>query len=183
MKYQEISHWSNVDNLQGLLFFAQKVDELLFDYTMDTYKPMALNARLLCIEALETIDYVRKDVLNDQNIDHIINELKWSLRRDTSARSLLGDNIERYEDALKPGVVSNEYLISTIELLYNHFNEKKYLDEINKLIIDSILNNGKEKEKFEILISSLITELINYGYSRRHIYYQNSQFFFIGIGA
>ena len=39
----------------GFVFFLQRMDELLFDFTIDTYKPMALNTPYLCIELLKTI--------------------------------------------------------------------------------------------------------------------------------
>jgi len=71
MKYIKTPHWSDIPNQQGLLFFAQALNEALFDYTLDTYKPPALNIRLLCIEALQTIDNIKIGLIKMPNIDNL----------------------------------------------------------------------------------------------------------------
>lgn len=58
MKYIKTPHWTDIPNQKGLLFFSQILNETLFDYSLDTYKPQALNSRLLCIEALQTIEHI-----------------------------------------------------------------------------------------------------------------------------
>jgi len=47
MKAPDITRWDRKPGIEGLLLFAQTVDELLFDYTIDTYKIPALNSRIL----------------------------------------------------------------------------------------------------------------------------------------
>lgn len=40
---RNLKNWSNVSSMQGMLFFVQRMDELLFHYSMDTYKAQTLN--------------------------------------------------------------------------------------------------------------------------------------------
>ena len=54
---------------------------------------------------------------------------------------------------------------------------EKYLEQL-KLSLTSLIEEGTKKEKIRNLTSSLLTELINYGYHPNHIDYQNYHFFF-----
>ena len=64
---RSIEKWANVSNVQGMLFFVQRMDELLFHYTMDTYKAPTLNIKLLLQEYLDTIEQIKKGILKDKN--------------------------------------------------------------------------------------------------------------------
>ena len=50
MRKLNVGHWADIESLEGLLFFSELIDEMLFDYTLDSYKPLALISRLLCVE-------------------------------------------------------------------------------------------------------------------------------------
>ena len=67
-------NWLEKDELVGLLFFAQLFHEMLFDYTLDTFKAPALNTPLLCEELLVTIKHVKKDNIDKNNISAILEE-------------------------------------------------------------------------------------------------------------
>ncbi|WP_410004621.1 hypothetical protein [Aequorivita nionensis] len=177
MRKLNSSHWENVEELEGLLFFAQVIDEMLFDYTLDSYKPLALNCRLLCVECLSTIEEVRNGFMPKKNLQSIIEELRWSLDKDWAAKELLGKKFDFYKLQLKPNDIKLNELENTISFLYNHFNDKKYLEQI-KITLKSYIENKKEKSKIKYLTGSLLTELINYGYHPHHIDYQNYQHFF-----
>src|SRR5690606_20567323 len=90
------SHWENLSELEGLLFFAQTVDEMLFEYTLDSYKPMALNCRLLCIECISTIGEIKDGYMPKKNLQSVLEELKWSLERDIAAKNILGKKFKFY---------------------------------------------------------------------------------------
>ena len=59
MKYFEPKHWKYSENLEGLLYFAQVLNESLFDFSIDTYKPNALNAHSITHEVLQIISKVK----------------------------------------------------------------------------------------------------------------------------
>ena len=55
MRQPIIGKWKISAETEGLLFFALLVDELLFDYTIDTFKIPALNTKTICRELNHTI--------------------------------------------------------------------------------------------------------------------------------
>lgn len=177
MRKLETKHWRDIKELEGLLFFAQLLDEMLFDYTLDSFKPLALNSRTLCIECLTTIDEVRDGFMKEKNLQSVIEELKWSLNRDLAAKEILGAKFDFYLDKLSPTSIRLDALETIVNFLYNSFNERKYLNQIKTLLIESI-KDGNRKERISSLTNSFISELINYGYNPNHIYYQNYNFFF-----
>ena len=177
MRKLDISHWQNTDKLEGLLFFSQLIDEMLFDYTLDSYKPSALNSRLLCRECIETIEEIKNGYIPKKSIISIIEELKWSLNRDSAAKSIFGVKFEQYIEKLKFSDSKIHELENIVGLFYNSFQSRKYL----KSIIENLtilITSGKDKSKIKSLTSSFLTELINYGYNQNYIYYQNLNFFF-----
>ncbi len=176
MRKTDNSHWKK-ENLDCLLFFAQTIDEMLFDYTLDSYKPLALNTRLLCIECLSTIEEVKGDFMPKRNLASIIEELRWSLNRDLAARDLLGKKFEYYLRQLKPNEIKLKELETIINHLYGFFDDRKYLKQIEKILIKLVKEN-KEKKNIKKLTNCYISELVNYGYNVNHIYFQNNMFFF-----
>lgn len=64
-----------------LLYFAQLIDELLFDFSLDTYKPSAMNSSLLCVEALEVFKEVEDGNIKRPNFQHVLDELCANLKR------------------------------------------------------------------------------------------------------
>jgi len=168
MRKTSISHWTNLKDLDCLLFFAQSIDEMLYDFTLDSYKPLALNSRLLCIEVLNTIDEVKGEFMPKKNLQSILEELKWSLEKDYAAKQLFGKKFDYYLREIKPSAIRLNELETTIKHIYGFFEDRKYLDQIKKSIKELIIEN-KEKVKLKRLTNSFVTELINYGYNPNHI--------------
>ena len=84
MKY--IGHsWGNQND--GILFFVQRLQEMLFHYSDDIVKAPVHNSATLIMEYLIT----DKDVsVQKYHLDYIAEELKDSLERDSIAKSCLG---------------------------------------------------------------------------------------------
>ena len=177
MRFLDSNHWTNKSNLEGLLFFAQMVDEMLFDFTLDSYKPLALNSRLLCIETLETIEEIKNGFVPKKNLQSVLEELKWSLSNDIAVKKILGNKFDNYFNKIKPNDIKIKQVENTIRFLYNRMDDRKYLSRI-KECLSEVVNQGKNKEDIRSLTNSFLTELINYGYNPNHIYYQNVNFFF-----
>lgn len=72
---RSLKKWSNVSSMQGMLFFIQRMDELLFHYSMDTYKAPTLNIKLLLREYLETIEQIKEGILKEKNEIPIFEEI------------------------------------------------------------------------------------------------------------
>lgn len=177
MKYKSVNHWKDVKSQEGLLFFAQIIDECLFDYALSSFKPSALNSRLLCIELLQTIDHVEDGLIREPNLKCIIEELKWSLGLDIAAQKILGKNLNRFLENITKYEGKPKELKNTVLLLYHYFDNRKYLRVIQELLIEKI-NSKKEKKDIYYLTKNLITELTNYGYNQNFIYHKTSHYFF-----
>ncbi len=177
MKYIKTSHWTDFSNKQGLLFFAQALNEALFDYTLDTYKPQALNVRLLCIETLQTIENIKVGLIKKPNIDSIIEELQFSLNSDFVAKELIGNKLNGIVEKINANKSNLKKLKETVLLLYHFLDNKKYLNKIQNILV-KIIPENKEKEKIYKATRSYITELINYGYTTAYIYHNTNKFFF-----
>lgn len=177
MKKADISHWENIQTAEGLLFFAQSVDEMLFDFTLDSYKPLALNSRLLCIECLASIEEVRNGFIQQKNLISIVEELTWSLRKDIAARQIFGVKYEHYIDKIKSNQNNLHQLENIVRLIYTSFQNRQYLKSLIQCLT-KLIKEGRDKEHIRQLTSSFVTELVNYGYNQHYIYYQNLNFFF-----
>ena len=176
MKYKNTAHWTDKKNQIGLLFFSQIVDEALFDYTLDSYKPQALNSRLLCVEALQTFDHIKQGLIKKPNLRHIIDELIWSMSNDIALKILVGDKYDRFVENLKKCDNLDRNLRNTINLLYHYLDGQKYLEKIKELLVIKVPVN-KEKEDIYFLTKNYLTELINYGYTPSYIYYHTRLYF------
>lgn len=132
---------------------------------------------ILCIELLQTIEFVDKGLIKEPNLKHVIAELKWSLSVDIAAQELLGRKLPRFLENISSLEGNPKELKSTVQLLYHYFDDKKYLKKIQKLLIDKIAQK-KEKKDIYHLTKLWITELSNYGYNQNFIYHTNSHYFF-----
>ena len=176
MRFRSLHKWSMQPSLEGLLFFAQRMDELLFDYTLDSYKPSALNAPYLCHEAIKLIIDIENKLIEPANLSHVLQELEWSIQVDKLAKSLLDVDLEYYvlhsEDApLSEKKKRLEALSRTIGFA-RYF--PKCIEQLT-LHIESI-----SKKDIEQLTKTFATTLINIGYSKTYIYNTTLNFFFIG---
>ena len=172
-------HFSYSDSTENLFLFYQRVSELLFDYSPDSYKVSIHNSHSLCIEAYELFRYLEEDGSSlrfyEQYIPDILAELIHSLRKDCIAKRLLGLRYNKYVELLEQcknvkGSASEIKLFkSTIYNLRNQFSNKKYYNAIcDKLV--SLLHEKKSQQHLIDLADSFLCELILLGYSKQHIY-------------
>lgn len=79
MRQNNITKWKYDSSLNCLLFFAQRLDELLFHHTTDTYRYPSLSLRGLAAEYCSVYSDVRTGTVNKKNLEHIIEELSGRL--------------------------------------------------------------------------------------------------------
>ena len=82
MKAPNLKKWSLSPQIEGLLFFAQLVDELLFDYTIDTYKIPAMNTQLLAHELYSSLIEHENNTIRYGALEPIVKELRDRLNKD-----------------------------------------------------------------------------------------------------
>lgn len=88
MRFRNLRKWDNPAACQSLIYFAQIVDEMLFDFSLDTYKPSVMHTGLLCREAIQTVKEVELGNVKAPNIWHVTAELCVNFEKDPVASAL-----------------------------------------------------------------------------------------------
>lgn len=176
MKKHDLSKWTNLENTKGLLFFAQVLEESLFDYTIDSYKARALNTHVLCLELYSISTHIKGTKIPLSSLSFVIEELHDAVKNDPAFDSITKQslltyvgNIENIKDNIDEVVVLADAILSEVQNVY--FD--KLITKLAELISDS--NNKNDIVK---LASSIIAELELRGFSRQFIYLSVMNFFF-----
>ena len=177
MQNPNLIKWSKDPELEGLLFFAQSINDMLFDYTLDTYKVPALNTHFRCIEGLVFIDMVERGIIYPKALDQTINEFLWSFKNDPIIKSLFGPKIGGYIREVEKRKNKSEELENILNLIADLLSSN-YIEEAKKQLISIICQEPKQKDLIYSLTRSFLTELIYAGYSKGFIFYKTKQFFF-----
>jgi len=177
MKAPDLTKWDIKPEIEGILLFAQLIDELLFDYTIDAYKIPALNSRTLALELLRSIEDYDANVLRKGAIRPIVNELVNRLAKDAVIQDIIGDYFGQYIDSLNKDQPIPE-LKAKVIFLINKLGDK-YILTAKRQLKEAILN-PKEKERITRLTRDYVIELIDKGYSPQFIYYESEKFIFSG---
>lgn len=175
MKFRNLHKWTLSESVTGLLFFAQRMDELLFDYSLDSYKPAALNPPFLCTEALSLIDDIEDHLIDDANLAHVLEELIWAIQNDKVSKKLLDVPLERY-------VLTHDAPLSQtklrLEVLSKTLDPQRYLACCRTLLARAITEN--KKKEIDCYARTLVTCLINIGISKAFLCKKTKDFFFLG---
>ena len=173
MKLKSTEHWA-VEGAEGLLFFAQRLDELLFDYTLDTYKPPALNSAALCKEALGVISDVERNAIDPANIDHVLDELVWSIQNDLVAKDLLDTDVHYY--VLRGEKLSRSEQKTRLAVLQKTLNPHRYSVRCEERLIEGIVLG--QKKVIDQVVRNYISNLINCGVGKAFLHAKTNDFFF-----
>lgn len=173
---RELKNWKDVSSLQGMLFFVQRMDELLFHYSMDTYKTPTLNIKLLLREYLETIDSIKEGLLKDKNELPIFEEIVWSLKGDIAAQKVIG--INKIREFLKNnGSYDSDMKRKVCQLFLDKLSNHRYLEEIETELKSAILED--RKKEIELCSKYLVRELTVLGYNSRFVFSCLNKVFFL----
>lgn len=175
MKESRLIHWKKDDSLDCLLFFALRCRELVFDYTLDSFKYPALNSTTICKEALKLIKKIDEENFTPKSIIPVLEELVFKLKSDLVVKHLIGDDIKYY---INFGDYSNLKEIKIkIEILFNKLNSTKYIKHVIEEL-KQLIKENKEKRKIYELATNYISSLINAGFSQTYIYSTVNNTFF-----
>lgn len=176
MRFHSLTKWKNVEDLAGLLFFSQRAEELLFDYTLDTYKPSALNPSSLCQEALRLLNDIESGLIDRKNLIPIFEELAWAISRDPVAKSLLDLPSEKY--LLDPENEKPDSIRLKLEVLGRTLAPYRYLKRCYDLLSEAV--RKEQKCQIDLISRVLFTTLINIGIHKTHLYEKTIGFFYQG---
>lgn len=169
-------NWNLTKDLECFLFLAQRLRELLFDYTIDTFKPPALNSISLCEEALDIINDIEDEIISKNSLEPIIKELYWKINKDLIFKKLLGDRLSQY---ISPTIDINELKKTklNLELLLRKVSKQKYI-LTSQILLKELIVENKQKRKIDKLLSSYVSILIDSGFSQGYLYNTVNNFFF-----
>ncbi|MCG8095130.1 MAG: hypothetical protein JAZ17_16180 [Candidatus Thiodiazotropha endolucinida] len=180
MRYRSTRKWDAVQDSSNLLYFAQLIEELLFDFSLDTYKPSAMNTSLLCKEALETIFEIDEGNIKKPNLQHILDELCVNLSKDIVSNKLINlDSGAIFAGLKNPKSSVHDKKVIT-ELLARQTELNKYKSTNEDLLKSAISCPEDNFSEIRSLTRSYITTLINSGYSSKHIFKLAQQYFYYG---
>ena len=176
MRKTNLRNWEYNSDLENLLFTAQRLDEVLFFYTQDTYKANVLNTRMLIDEFLEVRDSIEAGLLNEKNDEAVVEEIIWSLERDKEATQIIG---ERVVENLKKniGSIGIKERVKYFRLLQSQLSGKKYFNAIKNALKNAV--RIEKKREIERLILQFVCEAKNQGYNTRYIYRCVNEIFFV----
>ena len=82
MKFSKPVNWIDGFRHDGLLYFAQRLEEMLFSYTDELYSVPVLNTHLLVKEYLETDEMIENRSIAEAQLKHIMEEFQDSFKSD-----------------------------------------------------------------------------------------------------
>lgn len=174
MKLCITQDWHRKPELENLLFLAQRLDELFFDYTLDTYKPPALNSVYLCKEAISLLIDIENDLIDVKNLKSVIDELEWSVSNDLIAKELLPTNSKKFIHYDEKTKLSD--LKIKLEVLERIINPIRYIQYCEEQLKAEMLNGSKKK--INSIARCYASALINRGISKQHLKEKTTEFFF-----
>jgi len=176
MKKPNLSQWRNPDELEGLIFFAQAFDELLFDHTMDKYRVPALNSHFIVLEFLLVAADVERGELQRGSLEPVAQELTTQVRACPVMAEILKPDIEWHLSAImkasKNTRTARDHARRILDIV-----DSRYLEELKRQLTQAV-RNGHAKERLYKLTRCLVCELINRGYSPKHLYFTCRRHFF-----
>lgn len=168
MKFRTLHKWDDIQGSKELILFAQLVDELLFEFTLDTYKPSAMNTSLLVREAIQTYLAFEAGSIKSPNLKHVIDELCENIDKDMVAQSSLKVDLGGIKSTLKDPKTPDKSKLTCLKLLESQIPLNLYKSRNEELLVEAICET-KDSSSIRSLTRSYITTLLNSGYSEKYI--------------
>lgn len=145
MRKNNLTSWSYTDSLECLLFFAQRMDELLFHHTTDTYRYSALSIRGLAAEYCAVYRDVNAGILNKKNLNHIIDEFACRIKCDDIAKGILtNEYVERFIKYYGNWDIKSQY--ENLQYVGRKLSNRTYYSGlVNRL--RKLITENKQKKK------------------------------------
>lgn len=181
MKQGNLEKWTDCKSCENLLFFSELVNELLFDYSIPSNRVATLNSHFLCLDAMSaitgidrngvpegTLKPIAEELFNALKVDPVFVDpettpLNYFVKNDKRGFRIVDNIFELNYQELKKSIISVYTLF---------FDENKYFYSLERRIKAIIINNDTKQQLLLFrLVKSLLTEIINIGYSSKYIYY------------
>lgn len=179
MRFRILKKWDDPTASSSLVYLSQLLDEMLFDFSLDTYKASVMHTGLLCIEALQTIKEVEAGNIKAPNIGHVIAELVATFEKDPVALSLTPLPLNAFLPILKNPKTPPRELTTILELLVLQLSPSQYRTKNEELLKIEVCR-GHSIPQIRRLTRSYITTLIASGFSQTYLQQATKDFFCYG---
>jgi hypothetical protein len=172
----DLSKWNSPNELEGLLTFAQCLDELLFDHSLDTFKAPALNLHLSVLEVVSLLRGLSEGRYEPAVLKFAMEELEFHLNFDpVLPRPTPPPWVDYFEKMKNPQADPGKRLIPADALLIEV--STLYWPWLKSMLVSAV---GEPKRKARIieLAKAFATEVELRGFSRRYAYFENWSYFF-----
>lgn len=178
MEIKNISNWHYTSQMEALLFFASLIDEMTFDYTLDSFKASVHNSFSLMRECVETINDIENETIMPAALPPITEEIKDTILRDSILNEMMPSS---GLDLLTKKIDANTKY-DELKLVLEMFLADSVIQQYNNLLrvelTDLIKKNSNSKEKIEKLSRMFVAQMKFVGYPNASIYKKNKDFFF-----
>lgn len=176
MRNYNLTSWNYSDSLECMLFFAQRMDELLFHHTTDTYRYSALSIRGLAAEYCSVYHDVKSGALNKKNLNHIIEEFVNRLKGDDITQKILtNEYVAWFIKNYGAWDIQNQY--ENLKYIGRKLSNKVYYNHLVARLRELITTNSQKKE-IDVKTSLFVRELLDCGYNENYIYKSLHEVFF-----
>lgn len=153
----------------SLVFFRDRIYEMLFDYTIDIYRAPLLNTRILIEEYLALEKDARNGKIPEKRLDPVQEELLFSYKNDEVIKKILGPE-ERLFLMKKMESGDKQMRLEACRYLRGRLTRSIYYKELVDAIKDALLQQGKKKE-LDLLSRIFVSELYKRGYSYEYLFH------------
>ena len=176
MRKNNLTSWIYTDSLECLLFFAQRMDELLFHHTTDTYRYSALSIRGLVAEYCAVYRDVNSGILNKKNLNHIIDEFACRIKCDDIAKGILtSEYVERFVKCYGNWDIKTQY--ENLQYIGRKLSNRTYYSSLSNRLKELVAEN-KQKKEIDEKTSLFVKELLDCGYNANYVYQVLHEVFF-----
>lgn len=176
MRKNNLEAWTYTSSLNCLLFFAQRMDELLFHHTTDSYRYSALSIRGLASEYCMVYRDANSGTINKKNLDHIIEEFVYRLKSDDVAKEILSkEYVERFEKNY--GSWDSKRQFENMQYVARKLGNRVYYNCVVKRLKELIEEN-KQKKEIDEKTALFVREVLDCGYNENYVYQMLHDVFF-----
>lgn len=183
MKKFEYSHIEESPYRKNLIMFIETLEEVIFDYSFESYKLPALNSHFLCLDILRTKHNIDSKLITEGNFLPLSEEFEHMIQNDIVLKVYIPhiDFLLKRRD--KVGIIV-DYQQSELKAKISKYSEAaeyicdisdsstSYLTTIFDLLLENIFVEQSEYDNWSKIYSltrSLATELVDNGYSPEYV--------------
>lgn len=160
MKYL-IKHWTKEND--GILYFFQRLEEMLFHYSTDIVRVPVHNTKTLLLEYINTLTEKNKGQVREYQLNQIQDELLESIKENKILYKVFGE--EFIADIVDSIPKDKDDAIN----YFSHKITKSYYKWCLEYIKEHAIQ-ATHKDEIEFGLRSWIVEVISYGHSPEYIY-------------